>query len=345
MFSIKYFTGCIIASVLLVSCSKEERFDVEGDPTVKIFLNNEALGNAPQNSISFSAVNHPNPSGAGVINLSTNIPDIIKIPVFATREVGNTVEVSVLHDNALVAQYNTANNTNYQAFPEGFLNTSNLKATIQQGKFVSGDSITIPVNKANIGILTAPAYLAPLKLQTVSNNAGQISNNTALQVAYVVVNVELRQIRFLTGASDAVGTLAAGRNSWSVSYTPSPDLSSGSIFDGSTNTFARWGTAVTSPVIDVMMPESKNITGIRIHTSTSSTTSPTQVQVQLSNDGINYDIIGTPLRANLTYQSGYTYIHFYKAITAKYVRLIPTYSTSTNTQNKRLTEFDVYTID
>ena len=81
---------------------------------------------------------------------------------------------------------------------------------------------------------------------------------------------------------------------------------------------------------------------MRLYTSNSSTYIPTKVDVYLSNDGINYDLIGSPLKANLTYASSYNYILFYKAFPAKYIRLRLYYSTSTSTNNLRLTEFDVY---
>lgn len=341
MLSAKYITGCVLAIGLLAACSKKETFDVKGDATVKFFVNSGALGNAPQNSVSFAVVNYPQAAGTGLVNLSSNIPATIKIPVFATREVSASVDISATLDNGLIAQYNAANNTNYKAFPEGFLNTANLKATIGQGTSVSADSIVIPADITKLTDLADTAYMAPLKLQSVSNQSvGQISGTAGLQVVYIVVKVEQRKIKYQATTADIMGALATGRAGWDVNLTPAPALSAGSITDGLTSTFARWD--ISNPQVDVMMPESKNVTGIRIHTSTSSTTSPTQVQVQLSEDGVSYQNIGTPLRANLTYASGYTYILFYKAIPAKYIRLNPLYSTSTNTQNRRVTEFDVY---
>lgn len=90
------------------------------------------------------------------------------------------------------------------------------------------------------------------------------------------------------------------------------------------------------------MQEVKNVTAIRLYTSNSSTQIPTQIEVSVSTDGINYTLVGAPLRANLTYASSYNYIVFYKPIPAKYIRLNLFYGTSTNTQNLRVTEFDVY---
>jgi hypothetical protein len=84
------------------------------------------------------------------------------------------------------------------------------------------------------------------------------------------------------------------------------------------------------------------VTGIRLRTSTTTTQTPTQVEVWLSEDGINYELIGAPLRADMALESSNHFILFYKAVNAKYIRLKLSYTTSTNTQNRRVTELDVY---
>jgi len=136
--------------------------------------------------------------------------------------------------------------------------------------------------------------------------------------------------------------LIADRSSWTALLSPNPTQVSGggSILDGSTTSYSRWGASPGQA--DVNMQEVKQVTGIRVYTSTSSTMTPTQIEVYLSEDGVNYDAIGAPLRADLAYASGYTYILFYKAIPAKFIRLVLHYSTSTNTQNLRLAELQVY---
>lgn len=338
----KYLTGYLVVASLLVSCDKKDSFDVKGDPEVRFFTNNTNLGDAPENSVSYSIVNIPDLAGSGWVNLSTTIPAAIKFPVLATKPVGENVTIGAELDNTLIAAYNASHNTNYAAFPAGILNTAGLTAQILKGATSSADSITITADLATLNTLTEKAYMAPIKLTTVSNKAGQITNNSKSQITYIVANVELRRIKFNAVAADALGALITPRTGWTVTLNPTPTSTSGggSIIDGSTGSYSRFGTSPGT--VDVDMQDTKNVTGLRIYTSNQSTQTPTQVEVYISNDGINYDLIGSPMRANLTFASSYNYILFYKAIQARYVRAVLYYGTSTSSQNTRIAEFDVY---
>jgi hypothetical protein len=209
-----------------------------------------------------------------------------------------------------------------------------------KGGSTSADSITITTDPTNLNIMTGKTYMAPIKLTTISNPAaGVITSQPTTQVAYIVVNVEQRRIKYLGTTTDIQGTLITPRTPWSIILTPTP-TTVGSIVDGSTTTFSRWSASPGQ--VDVNLQAAKNVTGIRLYTTTSTTSLPTQVDVFLSSDGVNFDYIGTPLKANLTFASNYNYIVFYKPIPAQYIRLVLYYSTSTSTNNFRLTEFDVY---
>jgi trimeric autotransporter adhesin len=343
MLNNKFLIGCIVITSMLASCKKSNSYDIKGGEAVKFFTNNESFGNAPQNSVSFSVVNIPDVAGSGLVNLSSTVPTTIKFPVFASREVSNDVTIGVELDNSLIAAYNAAHRTSYEAFPNGMLTNTNMSAHISKGATRSTDSITLTANLAGLNTLTGKAYMAPIKLTTVSNpSVGEITGNTTTQVTYVVFDVELRRIKYLATAAEALGTLITPRTSWSIIFTPAPTSvgGTGSIVDASTTTYSRWSG---SPVqVDVNLQATKNVTGIRLYTTNSATNIPTQFEVLLSNDGITYDPIGAPLRANSTYASSYNYILFYKAIPAKYLRLKLQYSTSTSTNNFRIAELDVY---
>jgi hypothetical protein len=336
----KYFSACLLIACMFLSCDKKQSYDIKGDPEVKFFTNNESVGNLPVNSIGYTVVNYPDVAGSGLLTLSTTMPSTIKIPVFASKPVSEDVTINAELDNSLIEKYNAANNTNYVAFPTGVLNATGLSGKILKGTTTSSDSISIPADVSLLKTLTEAAYMAPVKLTTVSKQGiGSITSTTATQIAYVVLNTELRRIKYLATAAEAQGTLITPRTGWAVNFTPAP-TTVGSVVDGLTNTFSRWSA---SPVqVDVNLQTAKNVTGVRIYTTTSTTNTPTQVEVSLSNDGINYDVIGAPLRANLTYVSGYNYVLFYKAVPAKYVRLKLYYSTSTSSNNFRLAELDVY---
>jgi len=339
----KYFTGWILVGLLFLSCKKNQSYDITGDPQVKFFITSTGPGNLPDNAINNNVVNIPDIAGSGLVNLSTTFPSAVKFPVYATRPVDVDVTVEAQLDTSLISSYNLAHNTSYLAFPAGILSTDGLAAHITKGASTSADSISVGMNMAALNALTQPAYVAPIKLTKISNpSAGKITANTTTQVIYIVANVELRRIKYLAAPADALGSLITPRTSWTVNFTPTPSTVA-SVIDGVTTTYSRWATPV-SPygMVDINLQTTKNVTGIRMYTSSSSTYVPAQVDVLLSNDGISYDLIGSPLKANITFTSSYSYILFYKAISAKYVRLRIYYSTSTSSNNGRLAELDVY---
>ena len=343
MLKTKIYLGWMFLLILQMSCKKDEAFDIQGEEAVKFYTNNESPGNAPKNSLNYSAVNIPNTAGSGIVNLSTTTPATIRFPVFATKPVNDEVTIGAEVDNKLVAEYNKEYNTDYAVFPVSiFFNPNSLSARIPKGSTISADSIALGMDQTKLNLLTEKAYMAPIKLTTVSKTgAGEITSSNT-RIAYVVVKVETRLIKFNATAAEAMGTLITPRSSWLITLTPTPTSmgGNGSIIDGSTTTYSRWGASPGQ--VDVNMQTSKDVTGIRLYTTNSSTLTPTMIDVYASGDGINYDLIGSPLRANLSYASSYNYILFYKAITARYLRLVLYYSTSTNTQNLRVTEFDVY---
>ncbi|OQP56402.1 hypothetical protein A4R26_04355 [Niastella populi] len=324
---------------VLFSCKKDDAADIKGNAETMFFTNNTNLGNMPGNSLSYSVVNIPDAASTGWLNLSSGLPGTIKIPLYATNPVRRDVTVTAEPDNSLVAVYNAANNTNYAQLPAGILTTQSLTAKIMEGQTTSVDSFSIGVNPADLNTLTAPAYMVPIKLTTVSDpSIGSITSNTTIKVVYVVLNIELRRIRYNATAADVTGTLQS-KASWMVNFNPAPNTA-GNILDGVTSTYSRWGG---SPVqVDLDMQAAKNVTGFRLYSTTSSTNIPTQMEVSVSNDGINYELLGSPLRANLNYASGYNYVLFYKPITARYLRLKVSYGTSTSSNNFRIAELDVY---
>lgn len=328
-----------MAMTAMFSCKKDDTADIKGNPGTLFFTNSMNLGNMPGNSVSYSLVNIPDAASSGWLNLSTTLPATIKIPLYASKPVSREVTVTAELDNSLIATYNMANNTSYVALPAGILTTQSLSARIAEGQTTSVDSFAIAVNAADLKTLTQPAYMAAFKLNTVSDpGVGSITTNTATQTVYVVLIPELRQIRYLATTTDIPGTLQS-RTSWTVSFSSTP-TTVGNVLDGSNTTYSRW---TASPVqVDLDMQASKSVTGFRLFTSTTSTVSPTQIDVAVSDDGITYNALGSPLRANLTYASGYTYVGFYKPISARYLRLRLYYSTSTSSQNFRLGELDVY---
>ena len=334
-----YFIRAFVIVSIFLSCSKKASYNVQGDPALKFYTNNESFGNQPQNSISFNLINIPESTGNGLLNLSSDLPDSIKFPVFATRPVMQSVFVEAELNNDLIAAYNAAHNTDYIPFPAGLLDTDNLIAQFSEGGTKSEDPITVIADLTMLNDLTETKYMAPIELTSVSNpSVGEITNSIG-QVTYITADVEQRIIKYLAPPADALGSLIADRSAWTATFSPAPSTT-GDIFDGSTSTYTRWDESPGQ--VDVNMQTTQDVTGIRLYTFNSTTRTPTQVEVYLSNDGINYDFIGDPERSDLIYTSSRTYILFYKAVPAQYIRLILHYANSTSTQNRRLAEFEVY---
>ena len=87
MFKTKYFIGYVMAVAVLSFCTKTTNYDITGETGIKFFVNTPSSGNAPQNSIVYTAVNIPNSTGSGILNLSTTLPAVIQFPVLATKPV------------------------------------------------------------------------------------------------------------------------------------------------------------------------------------------------------------------------------------------------------------------
>lgn len=336
----KYFFGYLMITSVFLSCKKNSSYDIVGEPEVKFFMNNTGFGNTPDNSIGYDVINIPDAAGSGLQNLFSTFPDIIKLPVFATKPVSDNVTIAAELNNSLIDEYNAAHNTNYVAFPDNVLDADDLIARIAAGSTTSDDSIAISTDLSALNTLTEESYMAPIELTSVSNpSLGEITSSTTGQVAYIIADVEQRIIEYNADPADAMGSLINPRSSWDVTFTPAPSIT-GDILDGSTSTYTRWNESPGQ--VDVNMQTTDDVTGIRLYTTNSSSRRPTQVEVYLSEDGINYDHVGSPEQDDLTFSSGNNYILFYKAVPAKYIRLKLHYSSSGNSQNRRLAEFDVY---
>jgi hypothetical protein len=340
MLRYKYGVTGLALCLLMLSCSKKDNYDIKGNPDIKIFTNNLAAGNDPINSIRFGVVNRPD--GGNIINLETTMPSEIKIAVYATRAVSQDITIEAELAGELIADYNATHGTSFQAFPTGMLNADNLTARINSGMSYSSDSLNVAVNLGMLSSLTGTAYMAPIRLRSVSNpNAGSLSSKAESVVTYIIAYPEMRYIRFNAEETDLVGNQMADRAAWDFSYSPTPAFSNGTFWDGNNNSYIRWSS---SPIeVNVNMQAETPFTGLRLRTGTNSNWTPTQVDLYISNDGINYQSLGTAARGDLVYTGGYTYVVLYNSMPAKYLRLMLSYSTSTSSNNRRLSELDVYT--
>jgi hypothetical protein len=329
-FNFKWIIAClaVLTTFSLSSCSKDESYDVKGDPSTIIYINiqNWSPVNTPKNTSSFT-VYHTPVGELGKVK--------IQFPVLSTKPVDKAVTVTAGSVDTIVNQYNRTYGTSYTALPSGLLNISKSTATIEQEESISKDSIMISVDSAKLALLTDPTYIAAVQLISTS-----VSNNTIstdYKTVYVVINritTNCYQSPILT---DMVGALITPRTSWTATMNVIFTNAASRLFDNKTTTYILVSPAQACALTVDMASENTNITGIRLHSYSTSYLLYT-VNVYSSSDGTNWTTQGSGV--NLSTASPYQYIKFYSPITARYIKLeVTSYKSASYIV---LSEFDVY---
>lgn len=335
-YKFSYLRVCLIALATssLFSCSKDESYDVTGDPQNKIFINTQQWApiNSLPNSFSFSVVHTP-VGDFGEFSA--------KVPVRSTRPVGSETKVMGSVDNSLVESYNKDHGTSYAVLPQdvasSFMVTNS--ATIAKDGYLSGDSIKVGVANDKLKLLTEKAYMVPVKLTSVSGSNCGISKDYS--VAYIVITTSVNRIKPNAGSADMVGTLVSDYSTWTATATPgSTSGSVSSMFDGSTSSSWRFPSSPVTMVID--MKDVKDVAGFRMFSQYAQYGSFymfSQVKVELSSDDVTYDEVGTCKSGDMVSENGYQYIGFYGSYKARYVKLTLYW----NSSYTRICELGVYT--
>ena len=170
------------------SCSDDDSYDVNGNPKNIVYIPQETgLVKSKANVFSFKLVHTPDGVKGDVF---------VKFPVRCTKAAKTDVIVYAELDKTLVEAYNKTNGTTYSAFPDGILDLGKAKSSITSGMYASVDSVTIGVDKSKLALLTEQAYLAPIKLATVSSNNFQVSEQ--FNTVYVIVTTSTVDNSFFT---------------------------------------------------------------------------------------------------------------------------------------------------
>ena len=309
---------CIIACLAVIatfsfqSCSDEETYDVIGNPINKIYINTHEWSpvNAQKNLFSFSIVHTP----------VGDFGDILaKFPIRSTRPMSSSVTVKAELDNSLVDAYNKTYGTKCVALPDGVLDLSKAMATIEERKSLSGDSITVSVDQSKRALLTDKAYLAPIRLVSVSESGSEISSEYS--TAYVLITTSTNLIKTNVGSDGMVGSLVSDYSTWTATSDDTPSGGAFSdLFDGSTS--SSWDFSSINETIVVDMKENKNVSGFRLYAQYGEWGyNFNKVKISLSDDNISFNEIGTSTNSNMTNESGYQYICFYGSVKARYIKL------------------------
>lgn len=308
LFSNKYALIIACAAFMLTSCKKDKAFDFNGDEINRVFLNIESYTVKGYNSFNFTIKHTPVGSKGAEITA--------EIPARMTLESAEEVKVSYAVDNSSVSAYNAENKTSYIAVPAGIVELSTAQLTIPKGSTISADAIKFAIPAEKMSLLTAPGYVVPLKVTSVTGSGAQVSANAS--TVYVVITTSSGNVYDNTVAADMTGVLnTASRTSWVATFDAT--ASSGTpanLFDAGTNT--TWYVTPARPVtLTVDMVSSRaNLSGIRIFTSTNY--SLTAVNVLSSTDGLTWVSQG---KAKLSTAATYQYIKFYAPVTARYLKL------------------------
>jgi hypothetical protein len=301
------FSGFFFLSVLVLnSCTKEATTTITGDTVNRVFVKTPT---SYINLYKFSIIHTP------VSELGTVL---ISFPARSTMAAPSDVKVSFQVDNSLISAYNTANGTNFSQIPDSLLTLVNTQLTIPKGAYSSVDSLSMSITNKRLHYLPDPGYILPIKITSISTVPNTVIS-TNENIVYVVINTSSTNCYNTPLIGDMVGTLITPRTAWTA--TLDATLNSGALtnmFDAKTNTY--W---FVSPAKEVNLTVNlgsavSNITGIRIH-SYSTSYSLTSAVVYTSIDGTTWTSQGI---ANLSTASSYQYIKFYSPIaSAKYIKL------------------------
>lgn len=180
----KYFcvSFIMITTLSLQSCSDKESYDVTGNSANKIYVNTGkgSATNAPKSLYSFKVV-QTETGAVGDVHL--------QYPVRSTRPMSSSVTVKSEVDNSLIAAFNEKYKTTYVAFPDGVFDMSKALANIAQGDYISKDSIEVSIDPSKLSLLTEKAYLAPIRLTSVSSKGAEVSSDYTNTTVYLVVNI------------------------------------------------------------------------------------------------------------------------------------------------------------
>ncbi len=197
-----FYAGMLAFCMMnITACSDDENiYDFPGDAYNRVYLQDEAS--------SYKIVQTP-------VSSVTNLE--FKTPLKCTKAASSNIKATVEIDNSMIAAYNEANGTNYEAMPASALVIENATMTIPAGAMVTADTLRITMTE-NESILTGlrseNGYLIPLRI--TSTEGGDALPSTNIYFAYLIVTVTEDNINHDAVVGDITGTLVADQTGWSA---------------------------------------------------------------------------------------------------------------------------------
>ncbi len=313
-----FYTAALILCVtaLFASCSDDD-YDVKGYTYNRVYLVNDA-------------------TSYEIIQTSVGTVGSIEYETFVkcTNPASGDISVSVAIDNSMIEEYNSTNGTAYEAMPDGAVTLENASLTIPKGEMSSDNTLRVSLtgNTSTLASLTSEnGYLVPLRITGVNGGKAHLSSDVYYSCLFATVTFD--DINHDASQSDITGTLVEDQSGWTATTTGSVSTSSrysqlDAIFDGDETTYAYITySSGTSCDLVVDMGKQYSFDGLYMAYGSSSIFGGTTISnsfasgmpICISDDGNNWTDVGETTSSS-------TYVAFYGALTARYVKITKTTS-------------------
>lgn len=293
------------------------------------------------NVLTGSIVHHTIAGSNGSLNGGFN--------VYTTVSSASGYSVTATLDQTLVAAYNQAHGTSYEALPAANLQLDGSPCVIAGGANKSAGQIKASLKGDLSGLTNTKGYLAAVKLST----PGAVTSASRGVVYFKIeVSTSSELFRKNFAVSDITGTLVADRSAWTIiafdkeglypydydgktPYNPSYDK----LLDGDESTYVRtWGGPIS---FTVDLGKEYDMTGMMFASSAGYSTkyAPNSVMIEYSLDGVSYTELGTPTQTagSILVALPKSYIALYGSQKVRYLKILASYSNNMGTG-----EFNIY---
>jgi hypothetical protein len=258
---------------------------------------------------------------------------IFQFPVYSTRQLLASANVTVNPDSTAVAAFNKTTGNNCLLLPANTYTIDLSQLTIHAD---SMQSAPLTVRITNPAALTdTNGYVLPLTIKKVTGQDKGVAISTNRATAYLYVPYAYTNID--TIQTPLPGTIAS-RTGWTVTVSNTTSGALGpAMLDGNNSTAWRSGNSSTAAKWVVLdLPTAQTVNGLQLTPDYVSTgENPTQVRVSTSMDSVSWTVQGTwkgtgPASTSNATNPDLKGINFLAPVQARYFRLdILKMSTST----------------
>ncbi len=238
--------GALMLCGSFASCSDDKTYDFDGIDYQRVYFNNAT-------SLTEGAIVKTPVGNFASLDAAKTIK--------TTAKTTQAIQVNVAIDNSLVAEYNTAHNTDYLSAPDGVFSLSASSLTINADTTGSREELKLAVSEAGISQLEAgKSYLVPVAIQSSSDSNFRPSSNVGS--AYYLVSVTEKLINEDGDLSTL--TAIADKTGWSASCNDSGVSDLQNIVDGNNSSCASFQKGTDVEVV-VDLGKDTSFSGIEVY--------------------------------------------------------------------------------